>query len=203
MLVHERALRAAGYRTLAGLDEAGRGPLAGPVVAAAVVLPWDRPITRVRDSKQIPPIERERLCHEILERATAVGLGIVGVRDIERLNIFQATVLAMELAVTRLSDRPDALLIDAMSLRRIDVPQRAIVRGDRASYLIAAASIVAKVTRDRLMDDYHARYPVFGFDAHRGYGTLYHRHQLARRGGCAIHRRTFRWTAAGTGSDAQ
>jgi ribonuclease HII len=121
-----------------------------------------------------------------------VGVGIVGARDIERINILQATICAMEEAVSRLSVPPDALLIDAVPLPRLPVLQRAIIGGDRLSYLIASASIVAKVVRDRLMDDYHVRYPRYGFDVHKGYGTPAHLDRLARYGACPIHRRTFR-----------
>jgi ribonuclease HII len=192
MVTHERELDAGGCVRIAGVDEAGRGPLAGPVVAAAVILPWSRLIDGVRDSKLIPPPEREQLYHRILEKAVAVGVGIVGARDIERINILQATIGAMEEAVSRLSVLPDALLIDAVPLPRLPVLQRAIIGGDRLSYLIASASIVAKVVRDRLMDDYHVRYPRYGFDVHKGYGTPAHLDRLARYGACPIHRRTFR-----------
>jgi ribonuclease HII len=192
MVTHERELDAGGCVRIAGVDEAGRGPLAGPVVAAAVILPWSRLIDGVRDSKLIPPPEREQLYHRILEKAVAVGVGIVGARDIERINILQATIGAMEEAVSRLSVPPDALLIDAVPLPRLPVLQRAIIGGDRLSYLIASASIVAKVVRDRLMDDYHVRYPRYGFDVHKGYGTPAHLDRLARYGACPIHRRTFR-----------
>jgi ribonuclease HII len=192
MVTHERELDAGGCVRIAGVDEAGRGPLAGPVVAAAVILPWSRLIDGVRDSKLIPPPEREQLYHRILEKAVAVGVGIVGARDIERINILQATIGAMEEAVSRLSVPPDALLIDAVPLLRLPVLQRAIIGGDRLSYLIASASIVAKVVRDRLMDDYHVRYPRYGFDVHKGYGTPAHLDRLARYGACPIHRRTFR-----------
>lgn len=192
MLTHERQLSAAGFSWIAGIDEVGRGPLAGPVVAAAVILPWRRPIRGVRDSKEVPATERERLYHQILESALAVGVGMVGPREIERINILQATIVAMEEAVSRLGIAPDALLIDAVPLRRLDTPQRAIIHGDSVSYLIAAASIVAKVIRDRLMEDYHVRYPRYGFSGHKGYGTPFHVECLSRHGSCPIHRRTFR-----------
>ncbi|MEO5657298.1 MAG: ribonuclease HII [Nitrospiria bacterium] len=192
MLTHERQLSAAGFSWIAGIDEVGRGPLAGPVVAAAVILPWRRPIRGVRDSKEVPATERERLYHQILESALAVGVGMVGPREIERINILQATIVAMEEAVSRLGIVPDALLIDAVTLRRLDTPQRAIIHGDAVSYLIAAASIVAKVIRDRLMEDYHVRYPRYGFSGHKGYGTPFHVERLSRHGSCPIHRRTFR-----------
>ncbi len=201
MLRHEQELVASGYHTLAGLDEAGRGPLAGPVVAAAVILPWNRPIPGVRDSKTVPPRERERLYYEIVGRAAAIGLGVVDVRDIDRMNIFRATVKAMEQAVFRLNIHPDAVLVDAMALPGVPIPQRAIVHGDATSYLIAAASIVAKVARDRFMTDYHARYPQYEFAVHKGYGTPRHLQRLARLGPCPLHRRTFRGVAGGRVDD--
>jgi ribonuclease HII len=192
VLTHERELVATGYATLAGIDEAGRGPLAGPVVAAAVILPLSRPITGVRDSKTVPPRERERLHYEIIGRALAVGVGVVGVGEIERINIFRATMKAMEQAVRCLSIQPDALLIDAIALRDVLLPQRAVIRGDSSSYLIAAASIVAKVTRDRFFSDYEVRYPGYEFARHKGYGTPAHLDRLTALGPCPIHRRTFR-----------
>lgn len=192
MLKYEQELVASGHITIAGIDEAGRGPLAGPVVAAAVILPWDRLIPGVRDSKIVTPRERERLYYEIVGRASAVGLGVVDGRDIDRINIFRATVKAMEQAVHRLHLQPDAVLVDAMSLPGIRMPQRAIVHGDATSYLIAAASIVAKVARDRFMTDYHVRYPQYEFGVHKGYGTPRHLDRLMRLGPCPIHRRTFR-----------
>ncbi|MFZ5861606.1 MAG: ribonuclease HII [Nitrospirota bacterium] len=191
MLTHERELVASGYATLAGIDEAGRGPLAGPVVAAAVILPLSRPIPGVRDSKTVPPPERERLHYEIIGRALAVGVGVVGVREIERVNIFRATIQAMEQAIRCLSVQPDALLIDAIALREVLLPQRAIIRGDASSYLIAAASIVAKVTRDRLVADYDVRYPGYEFSRHKGYGTPAHLDRLSTLGPTPVHRRTF------------
>lgn len=192
MLRHEQELVAAGYITLAGIDEAGRGPLAGPVVAAAVILPWSHPIPGVRDSKTVRPRERERLYYEIVGRASAIGLGVVDVGDIDRINIFRATVKAMEQAVICLNAEPDAVLVDAVTLPRVSVPQRAIVHGDATSYLIAAASIVAKVARDCFMTDYDTRYPQYEFSVHKGYGTQRHLERLARLGPCRIHRRTFR-----------
>ena len=203
MLRHEQELVAAGYVTLAGIDEAGRGPLAGPVVAAAVILPWSQPIPRVRDSKTVTPRERERLYYEIVGRASAIGLGVVDVGDIDRINIFRATVKAMEQAVSCLNAQPDAVLVDAVALPGIPLPQRAIVHGDATSYLIAAASIVAKVARDRFMIDYDARYPQYEFAVHKGYGTQRHLERLARLGPCRIHRRTFRPVLRRAAGDAR
>jgi ribonuclease HII len=201
VLTHERELVASGHGTLAGIDEAGRGPLAGPVVAAAVILPLSRPIPGVRDSKTVPARERERLHYEIIGRALAVGVGVVGVGEIERINIFRATVKAMEQAVRCLSIQPDALLIDAIALRDVSLPQRAIIRGDASSYLIAAASIVAKVTRDRFFGDYEIRYPGYEFSRHKGYGTPAHLDRLTALGPCPIHRRTFRGVSSGAAGD--
>lgn len=199
MLRYEQELVASGYVTIAGIDEAGRGPLAGPVVAAAVILPWNRSIIPgVRDSKTVPPRDRERLYYEIVGRALAIGLGVVDVKVIDRINIFRATVKAMEQAVLRLNIQPDAVLVDAMSLPGITLPQRAIVHGDAVSYLIAAASIVAKVARDWFMSDYDARYPRYEFAAHKGYGTPRHLDRLVRLGPCPIHRRTFSPVSAET-----
>jgi ribonuclease HII len=202
VLTHEQELAASGFQTLAGIDEAGRGPLAGPVVAAAVILPWSRPIRGVRDSKTVPPRERERLYYEIVGQALAVGIGVASVGDIERINIFRATVRAMEQAVLRLSVPPDALLIDAVSLHGVSLPQRAIVRGDATSYLIAAASIIAKETRDRFFFDYNLRYPHYDFVAHKGYGTPGHLARLATLGPSPIHRRTFRGVRQDPARDA-
>lgn len=192
MLRYEHELVASGYVNIAGIDEAGRGPLAGPVVAAAVILPWSQPIPGVRDSKTVTPRERERLYYEIVGRASAIGLGVVDVGDIDRINIFRATVKAMEQAVNCLNAQPDAVLVDAVALPGVPFPQRAIVHGDATSYLIAAASIVAKVARDRFMIDYDARYPQYEFAVHKGYGTPRHLERLAHLGPCRIHRRTFR-----------
>jgi ribonuclease HII len=166
------------------------------VVAAAVILPWNRPIPGVRDSKTVPPRERERLYYEIVGRAAAIGLGVVDVRDIDRMNILRATAKAMEQAVLRLNIQPDAILVDAMALPGVPLPQRAIVHGDATSYLIAAASIVAKVARDRFMTDYHIRYPQYEFAVHKGYGTPRHLERLVRLGPCSLHRRTFRPVAS-------
>lgn len=188
---HERELRLAGYRRIAGVDEVGRGPLAGPVVAAAVILPPRPRLRGLRDSKVVPRVRRERLYEQILERAIAVGVGCVEVEEIDAINILQATKLAMRQAVERLPERPDHLLIDALSLRDITLPQRAIIDGDAISASIAAASIVAKVTRDRICDEMDARYPAYGFARNKGYCTRQHVDALLDQGPCAWHRRSF------------
>lgn len=182
-----------GYRHVAGLDEAGRGPLAGPVVAAAVVL--DPDVAQVwwadlRDSKQLPAPRREEFAARIRETAD-VAVGVASHEEIDRLGIVPATRLAMGRALIGLPCRPGHLLVDALSLPDVDLPQRAIVHGDALSASIAAASIVAKVTRDRMMDEFHARYPDYGFDRNRGYATASHMRALAEYGPCPIHRRRF------------
>jgi len=187
----ELEARRCGYRRIAGLDEAGRGPLAGPVVAAAVILPSRCRLAGVDDSKQLTESERNHLFILISQRAVAIGIGSASHEEIDRVNILEATRLAMYRAVAALSPVPDCLLIDAVSLPRARLPVRSIIKGDALSVSIAAASIVAKVTRDRLMAEYHAVYPQYNFLSHKGYGTEEHRRCLAEHGPSAIHRRTF------------
>jgi len=188
---HERELRLAGFRRIAGLDEVGRGSLAGPVVAAAVMLPERHRIKGLRDSKVLARSRREALYELILDRADAVGVGCVEVDVIDAINILQATKLAMAEALDRLRERPDHLVIDALTLRDVDIPQRAIIDGDAISASIAAASIVAKVTRDRICDELDERYPAYGFTRNKGYGTRFHYDALLTEGPCAWHRRSF------------
>jgi ribonuclease HII len=198
---HERELRLAGFRRIAGLDEVGRGSLAGPVVAAAIVLPERHRIRGLRDSKVLTRRRREALYAQILDRADGVGVGVIEVELIDRVNILQATKLAMGEAVRRLSPPPDHLVIDALSLPYVDLPQRPIIDGDAISASIAAASIVAKVTRDRICAEYDARYPAYGFAVNKGYGTRRHFEALMAEGPCAWHRRSFapiRMLLAGT-----
>jgi ribonuclease HII len=187
----ETEARRRGYRTIAGLDEAGRGPLAGPVVAAVVVLPRKCKLDGLNDSKQLPEPERERLYHEILNRACALGIGLATAAEIDTINILQATRLAMSRALEALTVSPDFLLLDAVNLPSIRLPQRPIIKGDGLSISIAAASILAKVSRDRLMRDYHKRFPHYNFQAHKGYATPEHLELLAEWGPCELHRRTF------------
>ncbi|NOU10218.1 MAG: ribonuclease HII [Nitrospira sp.] len=187
----ERAARLCGYRRIAGIDEAGRGPLAGPVVAAAVVLPVRCRLSGIDDSKQLSEGERARLYAAILEHAVGMGIGSADVGEIDRLNILEATKLAMRRAIDQLTPPPDYLLIDAVMLPGIGIPQRPIIKGDSLSFSIAAASIIAKVTRDRLMAAYHDMFPEYDFLSHKGYGTREHLQRLARHGPCSIHRRTF------------
>jgi ribonuclease HII len=187
----ERVARLCGYRSIAGIDEAGRGPLAGPVVAAAVILPSRCRLLGINDSKQLPAKDREDAYTAILEQAVGVGVGSADVGEIEQLNILEATRLAMRRAVHQLAPPPDYLLIDAVVLLGFKVPTKPIIKGDSLSVSIAAASIIAKVTRDRLMARYHEIFPEYGFLSHKGYGTAEHLERLARHGPCSIHRRTF------------
>jgi ribonuclease HII len=188
---HERELRLAGFRSIAGIDEVGRGSLAGPVVAAAVILPDRHRIKGLRDSKVLARSRREALYEQILDRADAVGVGCVEVEVIDRINILQATKLAMREALGHLVTWPDHLVIDALSLPQVDLPQRPIIDGDAISASIAAASIVAKVTRDRICAEFDARYPAYGFARNKGYGTRLHVEALMREGPCEWHRRSF------------
>ena len=180
-----------GYRLIAGIDEVGRGSLAGPVVAAAVILPPGLIIDGVNDSKKLTPARREVLYHVIHQHALATGIGVVGNEDIDRINILRATIRAMEMAVRDLKIPPDYLLIDAVSLSDSRIPQRPIIKGDMLSVSIASASIVAKVTRDRLMTEEHSLFPQYNFMSHKGYGTRDHVSRLRLYGPSIIHRKSF------------
>ncbi|MBI2157554.1 MAG: ribonuclease HII [Candidatus Rokubacteria bacterium] len=180
-----------GAGRVAGIDEAGRGPLAGPVVAAAVIIAPDRRIRRLADSKLLQPERREELFLVIRERALAVGVGVVDHETIDRINILQATKRAMAEALTALAVVPDLVITDFVALPGLPCPQTNLVEGDRRSASVAAASIVAKVTRDRLMRELDARYPAYGFARHKGYATPEHLAALDRHGPCPIHRRSF------------
>jgi ribonuclease HII len=181
-----------GYQKIAGVDEVGRGPLAGPVVAAAVILPKDGIGPQLFDSKQISSKKREELYSSILNEALGVGVGVVGQEEIDRINIFQATLRAMVTAIENLPFPPDFLLIDGTQGLKFSAPQKSIVKGDRLSNSIAAASIVAKVTRDRMMLECHQKYPQYNFARHKGYGTKEHRSAIEKFGVCELHRKTFR-----------
>lgn len=190
------ALLSQGYSFIAGLDEAGRGCLAGPVVAAAVMLPLDdveitARLAGVRDSKQMTALARERLFTTIQQHALAIGVGIGSVTLIDQRNILQATKLAMKDALTRLSPAPQALLLDALYLRDVQLPQRSLIKGDARCLSIAAASVIAKVTRDHLMLQLHQEYPLYGFDQHKGYGTPVHLAALQAHGATPHHRQSF------------
>ncbi len=181
-----------GFRSIAGLDEAGRGPLAGPVVAAAVILPIPGFPEQVCDSKKLLPTKRESLYERILQVALSIGIGVVQADEIDQINIGEATQKAMAMAVRLLSNQPDMLLIDGTQLVPLPMPQRTIIKGDNLSVSIAAASIVAKVTRDRIMMTYHEKYPQYNFARHKGYGTREHRQAIKQHGCCEYHRKTFR-----------
>lgn len=177
---------------VAGVDEAGRGPLAGPVVAAAVILDPNRPIDGLADSKTLSPARRERLAQIIQDQALAVAIACVEAGEIDRINILQATLKAMAEAVNALQRVPDRVLVDGNRLPRLSVPAQALVGGDSLEAAISAASIMAKTHRDAIMLDWHARYPAYGFDRHKGYGTAAHLQALATHGPCPAHRQSFR-----------
>jgi ribonuclease HII len=188
----ENALRRAGFVHVAGCDEVGRGCLAGPVVAAAVVLDPDRHIPGVCDSKTVPPAERERLYDQIVCHAVAWAVGEADPSEIDRINIHQASLRAMQRAVLRLVPRPDIVLVDAFRVPDLPMQQRGVKHGDRRCSAIAAASIIAKVTRDRQMLELHGRDPRYGFDRHKGYATADHLAAVAHFGYSDEHRRSFR-----------
>lgn len=186
----ERKASQVGFQNVAGIDEVGRGPLAGPVVAAAVILNPEIPIYGLDDSKKLSLMKKNQLFDEINKKAIAVGIGIVSAQEIDRLNILQATKKAMNLAVESLSTIPDLLLVDAVKLDN-PIPQEVITKGDLRSNSIAAASIIAKVTRDQMMAEYDETYPGYGFASNAGYGTKEHLLGLENLGASNIHRRSF------------
>ncbi len=197
----ERKLWERGFKMVAGTDEVGRGPLAGPVVAACVVFPSSINGTRfeaerlsgVDDSKKLTPAKREEMFELIRENALEVGIGIVGEKDIDRINILNASLTAMWKAVSKLKDPPDFILVDGnQKIPNLPLPQMAVVKGDSLSLTIAAASIIAKVTRDRIMLQYHEKYPEFCFAENKGYGTRTHIEALKAMGPCEIHRHSFK-----------
>ncbi len=178
-------------RYICGIDEVGRGPLAGPVVAAAVILPKDVDIYYLNDSKQLSEKKREQLYEEIMEKAVAVGIGFADEKCIDEINILQADYVAMRMALSNLTVKPDILLNDAVTIPEVTIPQEAIIKGDAKSVSIAAASIVAKVTRDRYMVQMDSVYPGYDFASNKGYGSAKHIEALRNIGPCEIHRRTF------------
>ena len=188
----EREAYNAGYNLIAGVDEAGRGPLAGPVVASAVILPKGIYIPSIDDSKKLSEKKREQLYEVISKEAISIGIGIVDEKTIDEINILQASIRAMKIAIGGLSQKPDFILTDAVSLPGINIPHKPIIKGDSKSISIAAASIIAKVTRDRLMYEYHKKYPAYNFFSNKGYGTAKHLEMLRKHGPCEIHRRTFK-----------
>lgn len=181
----------AAYTAICGIDEAGRGPLAGPVAAGAVILPADCEILYLNDSKKLSEKRRNELFLEIRQKALAWKVGIVGPERIDEINILQATYEAMREAIAGLGVRPDLLLCDAVTIPAVEIPQVAIIKGDAKSVSIAAASILAKVTRDQMMEAYDTLYPQYGFARHKGYGTAAHIAALRQYGPCPIHRRSF------------
>lgn len=190
IMVYEKEAQKQGFQYVAGIDEVGRGPLAGPVVAAAVILPENIFISGINDSKKLSSKKREQLYQEIKNEALAIGIGVVGADVIDEINIYQATKKAMNIAINQLSIFPDFLLIDAM---KIDTPitQRSLIKGDSLSVSIASASIIAKVYRDRLMMEYSKKYPEYQFEKNAGYGTREHIQAIRKFGPTPIHRKTF------------
>ncbi|MFH0955930.1 MAG: ribonuclease HII [Candidatus Falkowbacteria bacterium] len=196
-LNEERQLFSQGYKTIGALDEAGRGPLAGPVVAACVMFNSDIKISDgllgVKDSKKLSEKAREILFELIKQNFIEVGVGICDHKTIDRINILQATFLAMKKAISSVKNKPDFIIIDGLAmLPNYSTPQQAYVKGDEKLFTIAAASIVAKVTRDRIMREMNELYPAYGFDKHKGYGTKFHLEKLKQYGPCAIHRLSFK-----------
>ena len=192
MNAFEHACQQNGYRQIAGIDEAGRGALAGPVIAAAVILPINCSINGLKDSKQLTPKQRDRLSDEIYSVAVSVGIGAVDNHLVDKLNVLEATLLAMRQAIEKLTPQPDYLLVDGINFPVTHIQGEAIKKGDRRSYSIAAASIIAKTTRDRRMIALDRTYPDYGFSQHKGYPTSQHRHAIAQFGASDIHRHTFK-----------
>lgn len=192
MVKFEKKAYQQGYQVIAGIDEAGRGPLAGPVVAAACILPKGLLIPEVNDSKQLTPKMREKLFSRLTSDPSILyGIGVVDSEEIDRINIYQATKQAMFQAIANLPATPDYLLVDGMDLKHPAIPGLKIVKGDQLSLSIAAASIIAKETRDKIMRDFHSEWPHYCFDQHKGYGTEKHLLAIDKHGPCPIHRRSF------------
>jgi ribonuclease HII len=188
----ERQAYEEGFRLIAGVDEAGRGPLAGPVVAAAVALPLGFKNQEIRDSKELTPRKREKLYDVITQEARMIGLGVIEPAVIDSINILRASLMAMEEAVYNLSLLPDYLLIDGIHPLKMMIPQRTVIRGDALSLSMACASIIAKVSRDRIMEIYHKQFPQYNFIKNKGYGTKEHLQAIRNHGLCKIHRRSFK-----------
>lgn len=188
----EEAARQLGYSIIAGIDEAGRGPLAGPVVAAACIVPQKLFISGVDDSKKVTPAKRAEIFAQIKnESSICYGIGIVSWEEIDRINIYQATIKAMLAAVAAMQILPEYLLVDGLALAHPSIPVKKIIKGDQLSYSIALASIIAKETRDALMCEYHTQWPEYGFNQHKGYGTTMHLDAIEKHGPCPIHRLSF------------
>lgn len=192
LMRYERKARKDGYQLIAGIDEAGRGPLAGPVVAAACIIPLRTVIPFVNDSKQLTHKKRAEIFDYIVNHKKIIwSVGIISHEMIDEVNIYQATILAMKQAVEKLPQKPDMMLVDGLKLCYEEIACEKIIKGDAKSHSIAAASIIAKETRDRIMNEYHAQWPEYGFDSHKGYGTEQHHRALDRFGPCPIHRKSF------------
>ncbi|MBW1935409.1 MAG: ribonuclease HII [Deltaproteobacteria bacterium] len=191
-LYYESLARRAGYRVIAGVDEAGRGPLAGPVVAAAVIVPDGARLEGVKDSKLMSEKARERAFSFIIEQAVAVSVGVVSHRYIDEFNILKATLEAMRRAVLSLDPEPEFFLVDGTCPVPVSIPQRCLKKGDQLSLSISAASIIAKVYRDRIMHAYHDMFPVYGFSQNKGYGTRRHLEAIQKYGCCPLHRMSFK-----------
>ena len=189
---HESVARKIGYGLIAGIDEAGRGPLAGPVVAAAVIIPFGEGLPGVRDSKKMTEKARERAFSLIHQRAIAVSIGVVSPRFIDEHNILRAALEAMKRAVLSLEPVPDFLLVDGLHPVSVPIPQKCLKKGDQLSKSISAASVIAKVYRDRIMRSHHQSFPAYGFSRNKGYGTRQHLAAIQRYGPCPIHRRSFK-----------
>jgi ribonuclease HII len=190
--LQEKALWHKGYQRVAGVDEAGRGPLAGPVVAAACIIGGELSLDGINDSKQLTRLKRAALFEALRASADVlIGVGIVDALTIDRINILQATIQAMHLALDNLAASPDYVLVDGRPIPHPTLPLEGIIRGDGVCYPIAAASIIAKETRDRMMEEYHRQWPCYGFDQHKGYGTRAHVEALRQHGPCPLHRNSF------------
>ena len=188
----ENELRKKGFKYICGIDEAGRGPLAGPVVVASVIMPADSMIEGVNDSKKISEKKREKIYDQILEEAISYGVAIIGQDEIDEINILNATKKGLTVSLQELSQRPDLILVDALNgIDTMGIPYDSIIKGDAKCYSIAAASIIAKVTRDRIMREWDKVYPEYGFEKHKGYGTAAHIAAIKENGLCPIHRRSF------------
>ena len=189
---HEDELRKKGFKTICGIDEAGRGPLAGPVVVASVIMPEDSMIEGVNDSKKISEKKREKLYNQIIEEAISYSISIIGQEEIDEINILNATKKGLTDSLKELKVKPDLIIVDALAhIDTLGIPYESIIKGDAKCYSISAASILAKVTRDRIMREWATIYPQYGFEQHKGYGTAKHISAIKEYGPCPIHRRTF------------
>ncbi len=189
---YENELREKGFKYICGIDEAGRGPLAGPVVVASVILPENSMIEGINDSKKVSEKKREKLYDLIIEEAISYGVGIIGQDEIDDINILNATKKGLTLSLQELTKRPDLIIVDALSkINTLGIPYESIIKGDAKCYSISAASIIAKVTRDRIMREWDKVFPQYGFATHKGYGTSAHINAIKEYGICPIHRKTF------------